>query len=292
MQPALLDLEGFSLPEIAEVASEQSWLSRWLENPDLFTQTSQHRLALLTTLTEQLWRGFLPEAKFLPLDLMTDFHASYQRTYIERDVRLLSDISDLQQFSRFVRLSAALAGQEVNYSQIGRDIGITPQTAKRWLNVLIQAFEWFEVPAYSNNVIKKVSDKPKGYFADTGQICYSQMISSHQALPSHPLWGHVFENAVVSEIRKLAMLMPTPPRLYHWRVYSGAECDLILERDGKFFPIEIKAKTQITRNDARGFKSFRENYPTLNVQKGLIIAPVDKMSAITEDDYVMPWDLQ
>lgn len=289
---ALLDLEGFSLAEIANVASEKTWLSRWLDDPEKFIKEKGQRLSLPTTLVEQLWRGFLPETKFLELDLIPDFHASYQRTYIERDIRLLADVADLQLFTRFVKLCAAHTAQEINYSEIGRDIGVTPQTAKRWLNILTQAFEWFEVPAYANNAVKKISNKPKGYFADTGQVCFSQMISSPQALPSHPLWGAIFENAVVSEIRKQMALILTPPMLYHWRIHSGAECDLVLERDGKFFPIEIKAKTKITRSDVRGFKSFRETYPNLNVQPGLVIAPVTTIYAVTEDDYVVPWDLK
>lgn len=288
---ALLDLEGFSLAEIAEVASEKTWLSLWLEDTQHFIHHNPSRLALPTSLIEQLWRGFLPETKFLDLDLIADFHASYQRTYIERDIRLLADVSDLQLFTRFVKLCAAHTAQEINYSKMGRDIGITPQTTKRWLNILTQAFEWFEIPAYANNAIKKISNKPKGYFADTGQVCFSQMISSPQALPSHPLWGAIFENAVVCELRKQMSLMPTPPRLYHWRVYSGAECDLVLERDGKFFPIEIKAKSQISRADVRGFQAFRQTHPNLNVQNGLVIAPVSTLYQVTEQDYVIPWDL-
>lgn len=287
----LVDLDGFSLAEMAGEASPNTWLSQWLEDPVAFIQKGAKRLSLPFTLTEQLWRGFLPETKFLPLEFVPDFHAAYQRTYIERDVRLFAEVSDLQLFSRFVKLAAALSAREINYSELGRDIGIMPQTAKRWLNVLIQTFEWFELPAYSGNAVKKVSLKPKGYFSDTGQICYSQMISSPAALMSHPLWGNIFESAVVSEIRKQASLIATSPQLYYWRQHSGAECDLILERDGKFFPIEIKAKTKITRRDAQGLKAFREAHPHLNVQKGLVMAPVSDIYAVTEDDYVVPWDL-
>lgn len=288
----LLDFESFSLGELANEASQIPWLNRWLDDPEGFMKGGFVRLPLETTLMEQLWRGFLPEAQFLSAEFIPDFHASYQRTYIERDVRLLADVNDLSLFSRFVKLCAALTAQEVNYSQIGRDIGITPQTARRWLNVLMQTFEWFEVAAFSNNAVKKISGKPKGYFSDVGQVCYSQMISSPKALPSHPLLGSIFENAVVSDIRKQTLLMSTPPSLYHWRLYSGAECDLVLERDGKFFPIEIKSKTKITRNDARDIQAFREAYPNLAVQKGLVIAPVLEHYAVTENDYVIPWDLK
>lgn len=289
----LTHLEGFSLNEISQVKQEGAlWLERWLSDPNAFLSKQQKRLPLKTSLYEQLWRGFLPEAQFLDLDLIPDFHYSYQSTYIEKDIRLLADISNLQLFGRFVRLAAALTAQEINYSYLGREIGTSPQTAKRWLDLLIQTYEWFEIPAYFNNSIKRISEKPKGYFADTGQVCFSQMISSPEAIASHPLRGSLFENAVVSEIRKACFLMPMPPRLYHWRAHSGAECDLLLERDGKFYPIEIKATARPTRQDAKGLAAFRVQHPHLNVQKGLIVAPTDEAFQITENDIVIPWDLQ
>lgn len=287
----LLNLEGFSLAELAGHAFEKPWLERWLESPEQFIATHSQRLMLPRDLYSQLWRGFLPEAHFLEEDLITDFQASYQRTYIERDVRLMADVSDLALFGRFVRLAAAMTAQEINYSEFGRDIGITPQTAKRWLNTLTQAFEWFEIPAFSMNAIKKISGKPKGYFSDTGQICFSQMISGPTALSAHPLWGAIFESAVVNELRKQSLVMSTPPYFYHWRSYSGAECDLILERDGRFYPIEIKANSHPSKKDARGITRFRETYPQLNIQKGLILAPASNVYPVTEQDYVVPWDV-
>ena len=95
----------------------------------------------------------------------------YLRTYIERDARLLADLHDWQQFGMFVRLLASLTSQEVNHSQLGRDIGVTPQTAKRWLHVLEGTFQWHEVPAFSGNMVERVSPKsfervPGGYGAD------------------------------------------------------------------------------------------------------------------------------
>ncbi|SCA62624.1 Uncharacterized protein SCG7109_AB_00700 [Chlamydiales bacterium SCGC AG-110-M15] len=287
----LVHLEGFSLAEIADVQPEELWLERYLEDPDSFVKNPGSRLPIQKTPYEVLWRGFFPETAFLDLDLIPDYHHSYQRTYVEKDVRLLADISDLSLFGRFVKLVAAHSTQEINYTQLGREIGLTPQTARRWLSILSQTYEWFEIPAYSNNVVKKVSLKSKGYFADTGQICYSQMISSKDALGGHPLWGAIFENGVVCDIRKQALQMAVPPQLYHWRVHSGAEIDLILERDGKYYPIEIKSKSSPSLKDARGIAAFRKAYPKLNVQKGLIIAPAQESYALTANDVVIPWDL-
>lgn len=288
----ILDLEGFSLAEIGQCQPAKPWLERWLDDPNTFVKTQNKRIPLPYSLYECLWRGSLPEASFLDLPFIPDFQASYQRTYLERDIRLIADIADLQQFGRFVRLSAALSAQEINYSELGRDIGISPQTAKRWLNLLTQSFEWFEIPAWSNSAVKKVSLKPKGYFADTGQICFSQMISSPTAIAAHPLWGALFENAVVSELRKQASLIPTPPRFYHWRTHSSAEVDLILERDGKLYPIEIKGKTQVSAKDAKGIHAFVKAHPHAIIQPSLIVAPVETLYPVTPTDFVIPWDTQ
>lgn len=286
----LMHLEGFSLGEIAKKQPQRSWLQRMLDDQEAFLKQRHDRLKLDNTLSQQLWKGFLPETNFLDLSLIADYQFSYQSTYIEKDVRLLGNISDLQLFSRFVKLSAALAAQEVNYSQFAKNIGITAQTAKRWVDLLIQTFEWFEVPAFSNNAVKRVSSKSKGYFADTGQICFSQMISSPKAILSHPLWGFIFENAVVSDLRKQSLLIETPPQFYHWRTHSGAEVDLILERDGMLYPIEIKAKSRPTKKDASGLQQFRKYHMHLHVAKGIILAPAEESYAVTKDDYVIPWD--
>jgi len=153
-----IDLEAFSLAEISGAGLDGSWLQSWLDDPEAFIAGKPGKVDLKTTLYEQLWRGGLPEAQFLPLEMIPDFHAAYQRTYIERDVRVLADVSDWQLFGRFVRLAAALTAQEINYSQIGRELGLNPQTSKRWLDILQSTFQWFEVPAYAGNAIKRIAN--------------------------------------------------------------------------------------------------------------------------------------
>lgn len=286
-----LDLEGFSLAEIAGKTASRPWLQVWLEEPEVLLTPPAGRLPLPRTLYAQLWRGWLPDAQTLPDELVADFHAAYQRTYIERDVRLLADISDWQLFGRFVRLTAALTAQEINYSQLGRELGLTPQTAGRWLSILKATFQWFEIPAYSGNAVKRVSSKPKGFVADTGVACAAQAISSPHAIGGHPLWGALFETAVAAELRKQCALLSPRPNLYHWRAYSGAEVDFLLEWNGTWFPIEVKAKSQPSRRDTGGLTAFRKAYPTLSIAKGLVIAPVDTVRPLAEDTYALPWDI-
>lgn len=285
-----LDLEGFNLSEAAD-ADSSLWLKNWLANPVNFFQAQSGRLVRDITLYEQLWRGFLPEAQFIPLDTIPDFHAAYQRTYIERDVRLLADISDWQLFGRFLRLAAALTAQEINFSQLGRELGLTPQTAKRWLNILQATFQWYEIPAFSGNALKKVSNKPKGYIADTGLACAAQAISIPQTIGGHPLWGALFETACVAEIRKQCSFMSPKPQLYHWRAYGGAEVDIILEYNGRLYPIEIKASSRPSHRDCSGLNAFCKRHQTLDVAQGLVLAPIEQGLQLSNHDYALPWDM-
>lgn len=286
-----LDLEGFCLGEVAKADASSAWLPAWMEDPAGFVSSHRDRLKLPYSPFELVWRGSLPEATRLPFEVLPDFWAAYFRTYVERDVRLLTEVSDWHVFGRFVRLAAALTGQEINHSQFGRELGVTPQTARRWLDLLTATFQWFEVPAYSGNAVKRVSGKGKGYIADTGFACWAQAISSPSGLGGHPMWGHLFETYAAGELRKQMSLLSPAPRLYHWRSAGGAEVDFLLERDNQFFPIEVKAKTRISRSDTRGIRAFREAYPNLNVAPALVIAPCERLERISEDAVALPWDL-
>lgn len=283
----ILDLEGFSLQEMAQEPGG-SWLAAWMADNPHFGEP--RRLGLEHTLYETIWRGALPEATQIPLDLVQNFHDSYLRTYLERDARMFADISDWSLFGRFVRLISALTAQEINFSQVGRELGLTPQTSRRWLDILKATFQWFEVPAFHRNVVKRVSSKPKGYIADTGLACNSQAISSPSSIASHPMWGALFETAVVAEIRKQCLLLSPSPHVYHWRNYSGAEVDCILERDGVFYPIEVRATARPAGRDTSGITAFRKTYPDLNIARGLVVAPTERFAQISEHDWAMPWD--
>ncbi len=288
---AFVDLYPFSLIEIASIEKFSPWLEKWLNGPDTFLeQKNQGMKVNQLGEYEQIWRGFMPHAQTVKLTNVPQFHQGYQRTYIERDIHYMSDVGDWALFGRFIKILAALTAQEINYSQIGREIGVNPLTAKRWIELLKACFQYYEIPAFSMNSIKKISGKAKGYCIDTGSICHLQAIPSPTSLGGHPLWGALFETAVVSEIKKQASAMVMAPNFYHWRSHSGAEVDLILEWNGQFFPIEIKGKTHPSRVDTRGISAFRETYPRLNIAKGLIICPCEQPFPLNEKDWALPWD--
>ncbi len=286
-----IDLEGFSLAELGGATSAPPWLGEWLDDPAAFAATKRPRLDLGRTLFEQLWRGLLPGVQTFDSDLVPDYHAAYLRTYVERDVRQVLDASDWQLFGRFVRLAAALTAQQINHSQLGRELGLTPQTARRWLGSLNATFQWFEVPAYASDAIKRVSKKPKGYFADTGFACFLQAISSPVALGGHPLLGPLFETLVAAEVRKQCALLAPRPNLFHWSTYSGAEVDLLVERDGRLHPIEIKASSRVGRRHTTGISAFRRAHPNLEIAPGLVVAPTENFARVSDHDYALPFDI-
>ena len=285
-----IHLAGFCLSEIAEQVPRQNWLQRWLTNPNDLIEHRPSRLRVNRTVYEQLWRGWLPKADSLDLELIQPYYRGYMQTYLERDVRIISDLTALGDLGKFIQLISALTAQEVNYSHLGRDIDVTPQTAKRWLGLLQATFQWFEIPAYSGNTIKRISSKPKGYIADTGLACTLNMISSHTALGGHPMTGALFETAVVSEIKKLSDTLG-PLGLYHWRSHSASEVDLIVEQNGVLYPVEIKLTSNPTPKDVRGIAAFRKTYPQLKIAPGLIICPCEKFIRLSEDYYALPWDV-
>ncbi len=285
----ILELEGMTPYEIAGRA-DMNWLNSYLNKADDLLKTTVQTLPKKKTLFETIWTGSLPGLIEMDQEVYSGFFQSYVQTYIERDVRLFADINDLSLFSRFVALSAAHSAQEINKSQIGRDIGLSPKQASKWLDILRYSYQWREIPAFSSNIIKRISKKPKGLFTDTGLLCYLQRISSPEALATHPLWGSIFESYCSNNIIRLSKVLNLAPSYYHWRTNGGAEVDLILEIDGKFFPIEIKSSSYLDKHDTRGIMAFRSSYPKLDIQKGLVIYTGSTIYKLNEHVIAFPWD--
>lgn len=289
---AFLDLRGFSLQELAPAGTSTCWLTRWLEAPRACVDRAIQTDARFSgPLWDWLWRGFLPRVNDLDEELVPEFWVGYHRTYVERDARLVAGVEDWQQFGMFLRLVAALTAQEINYSQLGREIGMSPQTARRWLKVLDGTFQWFEIPAYSGNLLKRVSSKPKGYLTDTGLVCHHAQISSPKSLGGHPLLGPLFETAMVNEILKQAGTLSGRTGFHHWRSAGGAEVDLLVERDGVLYPFEMKLTANPSPHDVSGLSAFRRAHRDLQIGAGAILCAVERSRWITEDTAALPWNM-
>ena len=240
-------------------------------------------------LSRLMWRGGMPGLLDLPDQLIPDFFTGYMRTYIERDVRSISEISNLTLFSRFVRLLSALSAQEVNSNELGRDLGIDRTTAVRWENICEASYQWIKIPPFNRNPVKRISGKSKGYFVDTGFLCNLQGIFSPEILVSHPLYGHIFETFVVMEVVKRINAWHAGPNLYHYRAYSGAEVDLLLEYNGKVYPLEIKITTHPTKKDSKGITSFKETFPSENIGTAIVACNTPTPYKLADDVWAVPW---
>ncbi len=190
-------------------------------------------------------------------DLVADFWAGYHRTYVERDARMLGEVADWQEFGRFYGLLCSLTAQEINFSQLGREIGMTPQTARRWLSILEATFQWFSLPAFSGNAVKRVASRPKGYIAENRPGLLPRQDFQPQVAGQLPALRRPVRERHVQEIRKQASTLAVRPALFHWRTAGGAEVDLILERDGLLHPFEFKLTTRPDKHDASGLRAFK-----------------------------------
>lgn len=285
----LFHLEGMSLHERQNLTSEKPWLCRYLEDPFAFVRSKVANIPDLPPVHEVIWRGSLPAVLTLDPDLITPFFTSYIQTYVERDLRLIDNIENLELFGRFLSLLSALTANEIKYNQLGREVGISHQTAKRWVSALLTLYQWRQVNPYFANAIKRVSELPKGYFTDTGSACYLLRIFSPQALALHPLLGALFETWVVGHIHQLFTSCNMAPYVYHWRAHSGAEIDLILEANGCLYPIEIKCSHNLSRADLQGFKTFRETYPKAKIMPNLLIYAGEESYLLDQDTLALPW---
>lgn len=284
----IMQLDAFTFDEIAK--TPQNFLQTYLEDPRHLVKKFSGLLPLKHSLYEMIWRGSMPDTLEFSNEDIGSYFNSYIKTYIERDVRLLENIQNLTDFERFFRLAAALTAQEINYTQLGREIGISRITASKWLEILKHTYQWAEIFPYHSNTIKRISKKTKGFLCDTGIACYLQRISSPDALSAHPMLGALFETFISTNLLKLANTLSTPPISYHWRVSGGLEVDLIFERDGKLYPIEIKCKSQITKKDVRGLKSFRETYSKSMIMPGIVISAGNECYEVDDDIFAVPWN--
>jgi predicted AAA+ superfamily ATPase len=287
----ILQLDGMTDQEIDGKGNAKSWLAHFLMDPNFFKNNFTNTVTENTSLPEFLWRGTMPGLLQKPNSIVPAYHSSYIQTYIERDVRTMEDIRDLSLFHRFTSLTGALTAQEINTSQFGREIGITPTTARKWLNLLVNTYQWLELPPYHGNTIKRISGKSKGYIRDTGLACYLQRISSPDALLANPLFGSIFETMAVNLINRYSMNISVPPQMYHWRTNGGAEVDIVLELDGCLYPIEVKSKTRLNKHDLRGLRSFRETYKNINIGKAVVIYGGNEFYILDEDTFAVPWNL-
>ena len=240
----------------------------------------------LNEIYERIWKGSMPgliSGKFSDHDV---FYSSYLQTYIDRDVKDQVQLSDPLLFRDFVRAAACRAGQMLNVHDIAQDVGVSDDTAKRWLQVLEKSDVIFFLRPYSNNLLKRTVKTPKMYFFDTGLVAYLTRYSSPEILANGAINGAILENYAVAELIKSYHNNAKECLLWYYRDKSSNEIDLVLESDGMLHPLEIKRSVNPGSELLNAFQLLdKASVPRGN---GAVLCVRQALSAIDAENFIVP----
>lgn len=283
---ALLHLLPLSQSEIMKRPPEPPFS---LELPLLSERQNGRQMLNTPEVFQRIHQGGMPALVTGTYSNASIFYSSYIDTYMERDVRRLSNDIDSLKFLRFLRSVAARTSQQVNYKGIADDAEIDQTTAKNWLHVLEALGIIFLLEPYSNNVLKRTVSTPKLYFYDSGIVCYLTRWSSPETAMEGAMSGALLENYTVAEIIKTYQNAGQEPFLYYYRDKDAREIDLILERDGKLFPIEIKKMASPPKKLTKVFDLIDKS--PLQRGTGAILCMADQLGAFDQNNLIVPISL-
>ena len=215
--------------------------------------------------------------------LPKDFYANYLRTYIERDIKKLTQVADEMQFLQFISVAAARTGQLVNYSDISKDCGISEVTAKKWLSLLVSSGLVYLLQPYSANIEKRVVKTAKLYFMDTGLAAYLTRWSNPDVMQSGAMAGAFFETYVISEIIKSFSNNGEEPPIYFYRDKDKYEIDLLIEQNNILYPVEIKKTATPSSDDAKNF-FITNRIKNIKIAQGIIICNCSQVLNVKNKD--------
>jgi predicted AAA+ superfamily ATPase len=240
----------------------------------------------MTVKETDLFRGFLPPVMFLDKEShIADWWNGYIKTYLERDLRDLSQISSIPDFRRMMTLIAAQSAQILNQSGISRSAGISQPTVNRYINLLEISGLFMKLKPYSKNIKKRIVKSPKAYFLDTGLICSLTGIKQAAMIDAN-IKGRLFETWVFHNLSVIASVLGG--ELFYLRKQGGLEreIDFIFEIDGKIYPIEVKASEKVTLKDAENMELLKDTLP--HWETGLVIYNGTTLQKLRKDVIAVP----
>ncbi len=239
-------------------------------------------------MADWLLRGAYPEVRANPEVDRELWCASYVQTYLERDIRQMINVGDLNSFHRFLLLAAARTGQVVNYSDLARDVGITAPTARKWMSVLEASGQVYLLPPYFRNFGKRLIKSPKLYWLDTSVATFLMGLHSPEPLLHGPFLGPLYETAVVSAWVKAFHNRGLPPALYFWRSRDGIEVDLLVDCNGKLYPMEVKATATVLPQHASALQKWRD-LSGGSREPAIIVANISAPISVSQGIRAVPW---
>lgn len=237
-------------------------------------------------LPAMLLSGFLPRIHDRSLD-PSQALADYFSTYVQRDLRQLAAVHDLNRFERFVRLCAGRTGQLLNLSQLGNDAGVSHSTARAWIDLLQTSYIVHLLAPWFTHGGKRLVKTPKLYFVDIGLACWLLGLRVPEQVSRDPLWGSLFENFVVMEALKDLLNTGRPPELYFYRDAAGHEVDLLIPTGRRLRAIEVKAGATVNPDYFKGLRAFSAHHPAA-LEAGCVIYGGEVTQA-RSDWPVHPW---
>ena len=246
---AIIDLKGFSLKELDK--KEQTPFLSTMEFIEKGRKSSKFRD--LVDIYQIIWRGAYPEININPDTDWETFYKSYLNTYIERDIKDLNAVKNEMDFLKFLRILASRTGQMLNYTDISSEVGVSVPTIKSWVSILVSSNIVYLLQPYYSNLGNRVVKTPKIYFLDTGLCSYLTNWDNPKVLESGAMSGAIFETFVVAEIIKSYVHNGKEPNIYYYRDKEKKEIDLIVEKNGKLYPIEIKKSANPDKSAVKNF---------------------------------------
>ncbi|MCL1918291.1 MAG: ATP-binding protein [Peptococcaceae bacterium] len=280
----ILELLGVSLREI----NGEDWNKPFMPTFEYLQERNANQTGLrIPEIWKIIHRGCLPELALNADFDWAEFYADYIKTYIERDVRRLTQVADEDSFYKFMTVCAALSGQLLNLTNLANDVGISVPTAKRWLSVLKTSGVVYLLKPYSNNAIKRAVRTPKLHFLDIGLTAYLTRWMTADTLSIGANNGSFFESFVVSEILKSYTNAGKEVDLYFLRDGNKREIDLLLHENNTLYPIEIKTKAEPDEKDIKNFDMLN-HIKGVNIGDGGIICLANKLLQLNEKNYIIP----
>jgi predicted AAA+ superfamily ATPase len=235
--------------------------------------------------------GSFPEVVLQPEKDVQLWYGSYLQTYLERDVRTLTNVGNLRSFQQLVRLLASRCAQILNMSSLANELGVSVNAVKNWISILEASQIIFLLPSYYRNLGKRIVKSPKIYFPDVALVCYLTGIETENHLLNGPMAGQLFENFVIQEVIKLYYNQGKRANIFYLRTHNQLEIDLIIEKQLEVYPIEIKLSKTLHAGMAKSLERFTGLFKNIKINPGTIVSLVDEKTPLTKNATALSLEL-
>ena len=239
-------------------------------------------------LEDVLWTGLFPEPACYP-EKRDLWLKSYVQTCLERDVRQIENIRDFRSFEMFLNLSAAFHSQEFHPASLARDCGVSQPTIKSWSKILEASYLAITLPPFFKNFGKRVVKTPKFYLSDPSLVCFLTRQPSEEAALRGNMGGTLFEGLILAEAWKTFLNRGQRHSAFFWRSQDGLEVDLIIQAQGKLWPVEIKLTSTPSVNHTRALDRFKKLVKKEAAEQGVIVCNIEQKIALPGNNVAVPW---